>query len=211
MHDNVTKQKGSWEKTNAGIALMKVQGVKYRVANVLMKGIELGERNTDLYTLDIKRDVVRMSGRANTSLLDEDLLRLRCITEDTFQYGISRASVIRNVSGHNCFMTKIYIAADMKVYPCVMDRRFCHGNLEKNHLSEILRVDVRKLTKDEILICKDCEFRYACFDCRSNSIEDDFFAKPWYCTYDPYTGNWCDVKDIMKKVDSANDCSIMYY
>ena len=46
------------------------------------------------------------------------------------------------------------------------------------------------LTKDRITVCKDCEARYACGDCRvstpqgtGNGLDDN---KPAFCTYDPY-------------------------
>jgi hypothetical protein len=48
------------------------------------------------------------------------------------------------------------------------------------------------LTKDYISVCKDCEKRYACSDCRigakpgtGNELND---GKPAFCSYDPYTG-----------------------
>jgi hypothetical protein len=46
------------------------------------------------------------------------------------------------------------------------------------------------LTKDKILVCKDCESRYACNDCRvaANNIAGNEWndGKPAYCSYDPY-------------------------
>jgi SPASM domain peptide maturase of grasp-with-spasm system len=47
------------------------------------------------------------------------------------------------------------------------------------------------ITKDTLNGCKDCEFRYACTDCRVFIDSPDVkTAKPSKCTYDPYTGNW---------------------
>lgn len=46
------------------------------------------------------------------------------------------------------------------------------------------------LTKDKILVCKDCESRYACNDCRvvaNNASENGVNnGKPTYCSYNPY-------------------------
>lgn len=199
-HDRVTRQKGSWEKTNRGIALLKEYGVKYKIANVLMKGLNIGEKNTDLYTLNPKKDVVRISGRASTNLLDANCIKLKCIVPDTFKHKLVKEAVINKVSGHNCFANKIYIAADLNVYPCVMERRISHGNLMSNHLNEIIKMDILKYSKDNISGCKECEFRYACFDCRPNSITGNINEKPWYCTYNPSEGSWGTISEIIDKV-----------
>jgi len=47
------------------------------------------------------------------------------------------------------------------------------------------------INKDKIKQCQDCEFRYACTDCRAY-LEDpqDILSKPLKCGYDPYKGLW---------------------
>lgn len=50
-----------------------------------------------------------------------------------------------------------------------------------------------KVNKDQIEVCKDCEFRYICTDCRAyitNPEKDK--SKPLKCGYDPYIGEWTD-------------------
>ena len=47
------------------------------------------------------------------------------------------------------------------------------------------------ITKDMIMICSDCEFRYMCVDCRIlRSDQSNTYSKPLKCKYDPYTANW---------------------
>jgi len=48
-----------------------------------------------------------------------------------------------------------------------------------------------KLSKDQIDICRECEFRYVCTDCRAY-IEDpeNIYSKPLKCGYDPATNQW---------------------
>lgn len=47
------------------------------------------------------------------------------------------------------------------------------------------------INKDMIEVCKDCEFRYMCTDCRAYTENyDEKFSKPSKCTYDPYSGQW---------------------
>jgi SPASM domain peptide maturase of grasp-with-spasm system len=47
------------------------------------------------------------------------------------------------------------------------------------------------IRKDDIAICRDCEFRYVCPDCRAHRTDPaDLYSKPATCTYDPYTAQW---------------------
>lgn len=198
MHDSVTGLDGSHKKTNQTISKLKKFGIPYRVCNVLMKGIELGEKNNDLYTLSQDKDVVRVTGRANLKLLTDDLIKKRLITKETFQKPISKSFCARLISGHNCFNDKIYISADLNVFPCVMERRIKHCSLKESNLT--LNESIRKLTKEHIKECSECEYRYACFDCRPNSLDKDLFEKPWYCTYNPVIGEWMDEDKFITKI-----------
>ena len=70
----------------------------------------------------------------------------------------------------------------------------------KNQLIE----NIRHLSKDHIEGCKDCEYRYACYDCRPDSNGADKYAKPWNCSYDPYKGEWLDLKEMYKGLKKKN-------
>lgn len=206
-HDKVTGIMGSWVKTNRTIAALREYGVPYRVCNILMKGVALGERNTDLYRLSTSRDVVRMSGRANFEMLTDDLIKKRLITKNSFRGKIKRHACGNLVAGHNCFRDKIYISADMKIFPCVMERRVQHGTVSTD-AGIILDNSIRHLNKDKIEECSQCEYRYACFDCRPDSLQDNFLEKPWYCTYKPLLGEWENedsfIRDLRKTWASSS-------
>ena len=71
------------------------------------------------------------------------------------------------------------------------------GNLSDTKLSDVLNhPELKKywnINKDKIAICKDCEYRYVCIDCRA-FVENptDQYSKPLKCGYDPYKGEWFD-------------------
>lgn len=69
------------KKTNSAIKMLADADVKYRVRNVLLKGIPLGCKNTCLYSLNEDKDVVRMVGRANVNLLSVENIKKRLITK----------------------------------------------------------------------------------------------------------------------------------
>ena len=74
------------------------------------------------------------------------------------------------------------------------------GNISNKSLEDALaNPGFRKywnLTKDKVGVCRDCEFRYICTDCRAftennhKNSEGLDISKPLKCGYDPYTGKW---------------------
>jgi len=96
---------------------------------------------------------------------------------------------------HNsCLNRKISIDVDGNIKNCPsMSQSF--GNIKDTTLQEALdHPEFKKywnVTKDQIEVCKDCEFRYICTDCRGY-IEnpEDMYSKPLKCGYNPYTCEW---------------------
>lgn len=195
-HDKVTLHKGSHDKTVHSVELLKRYDIPHRIATVYMKDVSVGEKNTDLYIINPEKDVIRMAGRGNVGLLTPELLKRKLITKETFSHALNPEAIACNVNGNRCFASKLYISADLEVYPCVMERRFSHGNLKDDNLKNLIKREIQELNKDKIKGCKDCEFRYACYDCRPDSLSGDIYAKPYYCTYDVDKGEFMD-EDIV--------------
>ncbi|MCM1507726.1 MAG: radical SAM protein [Ruminococcus flavefaciens] len=199
-HDKVTLLKGSHSRTVHSVELLKQYDIPHRIATVYMKDVSVGEKNTDLYTLNPKKDVIRMAGRGNIGLLTPELLKRKLITKKTFSYALDSKAVACHVNGHRCFSSKLYISANLEVYPCVMERRFSHGNMKDDNLENLIKREIQEFTKDKVEGCKDCEFRYACYDCRPDSLSDDIYAKPYYCTYDVNKGEFMNEDDVIKNI-----------
>lgn len=111
---------------------------------------------------------------------------------------------------NTCLNRKISIdkSGNIKNCPGMKDS---FGNVDKVTLKEVLKKKgVKKywnIIKDEVSVCKDCEFRYACTDCRAY-IEDpkDIYSKPLKCGYDPYSAQWKEWSDNPLKLSA-----IAYY
>jgi len=96
---------------------------------------------------------------------------------------------------HNtCLNRKIAIDVDGNIKNCP-SMPHSYGNIKDTTLQEALEhPDFKKywyIHKDQIEVCKDCEFRYICTDCRAY-IEDphNLYSKPLKCGYNPYTCEW---------------------
>lgn len=99
-------------------------------------------------------------------------------------------------SRNTCLNRKVCIDKNGDVKNCpLMNKSF--GNIMDFSFRQIVELPMFKefwnLTKDDIDVCKDCEYRYMCMDCR-HFIKDknNIHSQPSKCTYNPYIGKWKD-------------------
>ena len=112
-------------------------------------------------------------------------------------YFVVNMAAFTEAQRHNsCLNRKIAVDAAGEIRNCpAMPRSF--GNAREVSLhSALLREGFRELwevNKDQVEVCRECEFRYVCTDCRA-FVRDpaDRFSKPSRCAYDPYTATWAD-------------------
>lgn len=196
-HEYVTQIKGSFQKSENTIRILRTLNIPFRYVGTLIGGVNIGK--TEELGAPSRRDFVRLSGKANLSLYDDKLLKERIITKESMHLGNLKDS-IKSIYEENCFSTHLYIGSNLNVYPCPMERRLCHGNLKDVPLKKILKPQILNFSKKEVEGCKDCEYRYLCRDCRADSLNGDLREKPWYCTYNPYEGTWETFDEFKKRI-----------
>jgi SPASM domain peptide maturase of grasp-with-spasm system len=95
---------------------------------------------------------------------------------------------------NTCLNRKLSISADGSIRSCPsMPQSF--GNISHTTLKSVVKepalIQIGSITKDQVAVCRDCEFRYVCTDCRAyTSDSNDPYSKPAKCSYDPYTATW---------------------
>ncbi len=95
---------------------------------------------------------------------------------------------------NSCLNRKLSIDKNGNIKNCPsMNSSF--GKYQDMSLQEVLKIeDFKKLwnlSKDKINICKICEFRNMCTDCRAYITDQkDILSKPLKCKYDPFTATW---------------------
>jgi SPASM domain peptide maturase of grasp-with-spasm system len=95
---------------------------------------------------------------------------------------------------NNCLNRKISVDKEGNIKNCP-SMLSSYGNIQDTSLKQALEKqgfkDVWTIRKDEIEVCRDCEFRYICTDCRAYTSDSrNKYSKPSKCTYDPYTTIW---------------------
>jgi SPASM domain peptide maturase of grasp-with-spasm system len=135
--------------------------------------------------------------------------------ENKAQLAFIKQNVINEIScgqiHHNYFNTNITLFTESQKHNTCLNRKISidvngeikncpsmaksYGNIKDTTLAEAIEKpgfkDMWFINKDQIAVCKDCEFRYICTDCRAY-IEnpEDIYSKPLKCGYNPYTAEW---------------------
>jgi SPASM domain peptide maturase of grasp-with-spasm system len=70
-----------------------------------------------------------------------------------------------------------------------------YGHSSEVNIADVVKNDDFKalwfVNKDQVNICRDCEFRYICTDCRAFTQDLNVSQnKPLKCSYDPYQAKW---------------------
>jgi len=108
---------------------------------------------------------------------------------------IQETNVRLNMTYNSCWGTAVAVTSDGKIRPCI------HSQIEIGSIDDDpfdLTGIIEKLapywmfTKDKVERCRDCEFRYVCFDCREIAMrkKGEIDGPNPNCDYNPYTGEW---------------------
>lgn len=201
IHDLITTKKGSFERTITNVRRLKERGVQPRFALTAMKhNQDVVEETMELFKeLGMEHpsfDIVRPSGRGNDAeLLPDKLVAQRSMRTRAEFLQTDRATFMRRLAGNSCWQGKVAVGSTGDVHPCIMHHDDPAGNVRQESLEEVILSGVRKfwdLSLDGIEICSDCEYRYACHDCRPIAYGPtcNLTARSDHCGYDPYTGEW---------------------
>ena len=95
---------------------------------------------------------------------------------------------------NTCLNRKIAVSNSGEIKNCPSMNNG-YGNIKDHSLSEVVeKKEYRRyweINKNDIDVCRDCEFRYVCQDCRAFITDSsNLFSKPSKCNYDPYKGTW---------------------
>lgn len=199
-HDGVTGRPGSFDRTTAGLVALRRHGAAVRLAGVAVDAnqeniLALDEIAAGLGLGTPAIDVVRPFAAADRRRLPTapEVLGRSWLLEPAF--AADRARFDHNHHWNPCWAGKLAVAPNGDFMPCVMGRAEVVGNARADTLAGVLAgPGLRRLwglTKDTIAVCRDCEYRYVCGDCRPlAAAESGPAGRTARCTYDPARGDW---------------------
>lgn len=211
VHDKITGKKGSFEKLSANLAKLSSFNIKVKLALIVMKENEIYFDDIVKYLKKLPAgyngyDVIRNTapGKKNEHyIFNPALLKPRYQSEASFF--TSFEEFYHNHYYNSCWSGKLSVTANGDVIPCIFARQSVCGNVKQQSIDEILKGlnSEWTITKDSVEVCRDCEYRYACHDCRPTAygVTGNYFSKHERCTYDPYTGEWRSVEDYTRELN----------
>lgn len=134
-------------------------------------------------------------GNAYITFLSEEILTHHQCGNISPSYFICNIPMFTESQNYNsCLNRKISIDVDGNVKNCPSMNKF-YGNIRNITLRDVLNEsdfkDIWFIKKDDIDVCKDCEYRYICTDCRAYiHDENNIYSKPKKCQYNPYLATW---------------------
>lgn len=101
---------------------------------------------------------------------------------------------LKSLKNNTCLFKKISIDTHGNIKNCPSCSQ-SFGNIKNTTLKQAFEhPDFKKLwsiTKDQVDVCKDCEFRHMCTDCRVYIKDpENIYSQPSKCTYNPYIAKW---------------------
>jgi SPASM domain peptide maturase of grasp-with-spasm system len=110
------------------------------------------------------------------------------------QFAIETRTYCESVQFNSCLNCKLGIDSEGNIKNCPsMSKSF--GNIKDTCISEAMKhPDFKKywsISKDKIEVCKDCEYRHMCTDCRAYLKQPgNIYSQPAKCNYNPYIAKW---------------------
>jgi len=201
IHDSITQIPGSHIKTINALEHMHRLNIPVRVAVVLMRNNQDTIEQTREYLFQqgldgIKVDVVRPTGRGKSAISPDEHIYKQYALVQKPNFKASKLFVIQSTHENTCLAGKIVISDNGDVLPCIFGREWIMGNVKTLPLKHIISSsqlqELWNFTKDNVMVCRDCEYRYACYDCRplAFAVNKHVNAPSPRCTYNPYTGEW---------------------
>ncbi|MDE1463975.1 radical SAM/SPASM domain-containing protein [Spartinivicinus poritis] len=190
-HDEMTGVTGSFARTMNAIEMMRTGGVDVFVGMYVDLSAPAYKKECIewLRSIGIKRyEVIAPSQVGRGVIKLWKMKKSKNSNKKIFSFterNFNNAGV-----GHNCFLDHFAIKPNGDVSPCIMMRNYNYGNIKDTSINRILKTalyeKISSLSKDNIEGCSECEFRYACFDCRPDAManQSNLKTKP-ACGYDP--------------------------
>jgi SPASM domain peptide maturase of grasp-with-spasm system len=102
--------------------------------------------------------------------------------------------LFESILHNSCLNRKIGIDINGEIKNCPSMSK-SYGNIKNTTIAEAIEKpgfkDTWLVNKDRIEVCKDCEFRYFCIDCRAYLKDpNNIFSQPVKCSYNPYISKW---------------------
>lgn len=215
MHDKMTQVPGSFKKTMQNLENMMEHKVRLAFVLPLVAYNEDHWAETmewfDGYDAEDSRAMFMYpKSSGNFEHVSRDMLSKAYRTSNKPFEDVKAKIFFEHAQCNAWFSGHLAVTSYGDILPRPTAREEIIANIQDKDLIGVFRdEDMFKywlLTKDEVEICRDCEYRYACVDNRpiERSLSGKLKGRSEFCTYDPYKGAWMNtIPTIEDAVTSA--------
>lgn len=202
IHESVTQIKGSFDKLVKNLKILIENHVKVSPATIIMKENETDKENIPKFLKSISSSFGTESERFDEirkvygGNQEKHMVKNPTCVKNHPGFIANKSYFDNSVNKNTCWHGKFAISTNGDVYPCEFERSIVYGNVNKQSVKEILNSPILNkcwgMSFKHINFCKDCEYRFACKDCRPLGYADRGILtdKSYRCSYNPYTGKW---------------------
>ncbi|SEC64864.1 SPASM domain peptide maturase, grasp-with-spasm system [Tenacibaculum sp. MAR_2009_124] len=121
-----------------------------------------------------------------------------CGSVNKKDFNVNKEKFLESLNYNSCLYKKLAIDRKGNIKNCPAFKND-FGNIKTINTKKIKETILSKnsfksvglINKDSIEVCKDCEFRHVCTDCRAYLSESsNIKSKPLKCGYNPYNNTW---------------------
>lgn len=110
-------------------------------------------------------------------------------------FNATNYSYLESKNHNNCLHKKISVDSEGNIKNCPSMKTSWGKYDDIQSLDKVIKLpeftSLWNVSKDQVKVCQDCEFRYICHDCRAFiTNENDPLSKPLRCNYNPYDAVW---------------------
>jgi radical SAM protein with 4Fe4S-binding SPASM domain len=199
-HDELTGVPGSFDELVGAIRLLLDRGVFFSVNIVVFPRLEVDLPKIRAFLASLGVDGQRAmanpvlpAGRGCAARADIRLLRAD-FPHEPFRFVAGRES--ERLVCPTCWRGQLTITPQGRVLLCNMIRDLSVGDLRTQDLRSVVSSpecqSMWRLTLEDVEGCRECELRFACYDCRAapKFLSGDLRGRNPLCRYNPQTGEW---------------------
>ncbi|MFX0065438.1 MAG: radical SAM protein [Candidatus Hermodarchaeota archaeon] len=200
VHESITSVPGSFQKVLRGIQALQEANVPTRTECIVLDSALLNHDFVSNYISFIKSkypDIRVGSPRPALPIgrINKNLCSPENNPRQVPRFFITHTKFLENTSINSCWGRRCAILANGDLVPCIFARNLKFGSLKSDSLNFkqlFLKQDFRMINKTQVSICKDCEFRFLCHDCRAlaSAVSGSLYSPSPFCAYDPQRGAW---------------------
>lgn len=127
-------------------------------------------------------------------------------------FSIDYSTFFESLNYNTCLNKKVSIDVNGLIKNCPSQEKNYGSHISMKIEKVVSREDFQSLwniKKDDVKVCKDCQFRHICTDCRIY-LENpkDIYSKPLKCGYNPYTNEWQEWSKLAHKQHAIKEYNL---